>query len=184
MQKINLKDLTRWVLVPPGAAVEFNRPEARTVRVEVNPEGDAGISVIWPSGEVQFLAEVSGMTLLEFAATGAFQLVSDATVWMYSAEFEKLAFEVPDPIIFTKIATRRQRSPEMDYMMEIMHKNQERLFAKLDQERASNEGRIRAIQAEHSRALASRSDQEVSGEDDGDGQPSDDTDADEVADAS
>lgn len=142
MKKVDLKDLSRWLLVMPGTGIEFERPDARTVRIELFAQSLAGVSLVREDGEIQFLANVEELTLLEFVEAGRFEVIVDAPCYMYSAEFETVAFTVPDPVIFTKIAERRQRSPELEYMMKIMHANMEKLHGKLDVERARYESQL------------------------------------------
>lgn len=177
MDKINLKNLDRWSLVMPGTGVEFDRPEVRTVRIELNAEMPAAISIVRDGGDVQYLCTASGLTLVEFAEGGRFEIIADAPVWMYSAEFEKLTFTVPDPVIFTAIAQRRARNPELEYMMSVMQKNMDKRFAQLDHERERLESHVRHLEAEranNSRAPANEPNPAVSGTDDGSGEPASD----------
>lgn len=179
MKKIDLKELGRWLLVNPGTGVVFDRPGARTVRIEANPISETSLSIVDEQGEVFSLATIRELSLLEFSKAGRFELFTDAPCYVYSAEFEVISFVEADPVIFTKIAERRQVSPEMQMMMKLMHQNNEKLYAKLDVERERTASYVRALEAERARATPDQPDTAVPGPDDGTGHAADDTPEDE-----
>lgn len=132
---INLKNLDKWLHLMEGEMVSFAKVEPRTVRVEVNAPFETRLYVT-RNEEPVFLALVEGLEVVSFGVDGPFTLYGDSQLSLYSSELESVSFEVLEPEIFTEIAERRARNPELEYMMQKMQQNMERRLAKAEAELA------------------------------------------------
>lgn len=93
---------------------------------------------------VTFVGLARGRERFEFAVDGAFDLCSQGgSVYVFSADGQDIATRIAAPIIYTRIANRRQRNPHMEMMEYQMRLNQERLQAVLVEEA---ERRINALE--------------------------------------
>lgn len=127
---IKLNSLSRWRPAGPDALV-FEGVGARRVRLHVN---SPGVTLAWlldgDGGVRQFLARVDGYEVIEFYAEGTVRVgLEGADAWWMCAEVEPTHVEIIDPVIFTKIANRRHRNPELEEMMFRMQMNMERRLA-------------------------------------------------------
>lgn len=142
---INLKNLDKWMFVPEGQGVQFDKQEIRRVRIEVNAPEKTRITLM-QDDKATFLAVIEGYDLIEFVPpAGGFEIIADTDVYLYTAEFEFTSFFIPDAVIFTKIAERRARNPEIEYLM---HKMQENMEKRLSQAAYENERRMSAFAAQ------------------------------------
>lgn len=92
---------------------------------------------------IQFLGLCKGRDSLEFAVDGAFDLlVEGGPAYVFSADGQDLATRIVAPMIFTRIANRRQRNPHLEMMQYQMKLNQERLQAQLLEEMARREAAL------------------------------------------
>lgn len=142
---IKLNTLERWQLLPEGQGIALVGKRGRKVRIEFNSEVQRRLYITRASGELRFLTVLrAGHNSLEFVEDGRFVLIPENTVqgelWAYTSEFEPAHAVVDDPVVFTKIAHRRSRNPELEQMMFLMQQNIDR--------------RLAAADAEHSRQLA------------------------------
>ena len=137
MQK--LANLDKWTRLSTKDSIRFSNTMPRTVRLQVNspdvarlwvePHTDEG------SGELQFLARVVGLDVIEFSAPGAFSLFAEGEdVFIYTADGADVSLVNEAPESFTKIVERRRRNPELEYMMAIQNRNMEKRLAELAEE--------------------------------------------------
>lgn len=93
-----------------------------------------------PDGDnrlISFVGLCKGRDRLEFAVDGAFDLVVEGgPAYVFSADGLDIATEITAPVIFTRIANRRQRNPHLEMMEYQMRLNQERMIAELEAEQA------------------------------------------------
>lgn len=86
---------------------------------------------------VTFLGLAKGRDRFEFGVSGAFELVVvGGPAYVYTVDSADLATRVVAPVIFTRIANRRQRNPQLEMMEYQMRLNQNRMYAELEQESA------------------------------------------------
>lgn len=144
---INLKNLDKWKHLVGGEMFTFLATNPRTVRLEINAPFETRLYISPLGGdEALFLATVHGLDVVQFISDGAFTLYGDGDFSLYSSEFETVAVEVLEPLIFTEIAERRARNPELEFMMKKMSENLERriaatqndFLAALERERQNN----------------------------------------------
>ena len=129
MQTIKLNSIDRWKPAD-GNLLSFEGVGARRIRLHVNSPGVALAWLVHGEGDLQFLGRVEGFQTIEFYAAGNINVSLDGSdVWWSCAEVEPTYVEVIDPVIFTKIANRRHRNPELEEMMFRMQQNMERRLA-------------------------------------------------------
>lgn len=80
-----------------------------------------------------FLCYVArGRDTIEFGVDGAFELFAvDGDAYVFSQDSQYHAVHIEDPLVFTRIANRRQRNPQMEMMMWQQRQNMDRRFATL-----------------------------------------------------
>lgn len=158
MQTIKLNSLDRWKPAA-GKLLVFEGRGARRIRLHVNSPGVTLAWLVQDEGDLQFLARVDGFQTLEFYAEGNVKVNLDGgDVWWMCAESEPTFIEVADPIIFTKLADRRHRNPELEEVMYRMQLNVERRLAQqADEFAAAFERRRKEIQNEVNDAGAAAS---------------------------
>lgn len=84
---------------------------------------------------IAFVGRAQGRDRLEFGVEGAFELVAvGGDAWVYTHDSEDIATRIVDPLIFTKIANRRERNPELEWANFQMRRNTERLLAQMTRE--------------------------------------------------
>lgn len=131
----NISDWERFdadkLLVLPGG------PQSRKIRLEVNCGHLTRWDLMIP-GEGRFhLATVEGFETIEFFYAGEARItamsarvgIDEVDAWFYTADGQVTHSEVPDAVTFTKIAQRRARNPELEYMQFVMNQNIERRLA-------------------------------------------------------
>lgn len=123
---IKLNSVDRWH--PAREKVlTFEGDGARRIRLHVNSPGLTLAWLVQAEGEVQFLARAEGYEIIEFHAEDTVKVNLDGNdVWWMCAEVEPTFVEVIDPVIFTKIANRRHRNPELEEIMFRMEQNMQR----------------------------------------------------------
>lgn len=128
---IKLDSLSRWAALPQGDVLTLAGTVAeRRIRLQVNSPGAARLFVVNADGEEVFLAAPVGRETVEFSAGGDVRITTaDDDVFVYTAELEPTSAVIPDPVVFTKIAQRRARNPEMEQMMFLMNQNMDRRLA-------------------------------------------------------
>ena len=131
---VKLHSLARWARLDGSEAIVFEGtgPAERRVRIDFNLEACTTFFVGDTDGE-RFLATIGpGLETLEFNIGGAFKVYAEkgsGTVHYLCSGQEPVSMAVPDPVIFTRIATRRTRNPELEEMMHRMNLNIERRMA-------------------------------------------------------
>lgn len=131
---IKLNSLARWAVLDGGKAIVFAGSDVAERRVRINFNLEAVTSFfIDIAGEEVFLCTLPpGLETLEFNAPGTFRVYAEkgsGVVQYQSADLEPTFSEVVDPVIFTKIANRRHRNPELEEIMYRMQANMERRLA-------------------------------------------------------
>ena len=144
---IKLNSLSRWrpyvdgeVLALPGddagerrIRLSFNCERETAVFLRVD-DADALVSIGFLSGERLLAVVGPGVETVEFASVGTVEFfcvprLEGAQVWFQTADDEPTFSRVVDPRVFTRIANRRHRNPEMEAMMQRMQVNIDRRLA-------------------------------------------------------
>lgn len=137
MNIVKLNGLSRWKLLPRGEAIHFaEKPGGdRRVKLLLNSQFDIGLWFRNADGEERFLAALCpGLNEVEFFAAGPFAIVpsdGENELWYISTEAEPAHVVIKDPVIYTGIAQRRQRNPQLEAIMYVMRQNQRENDAKL-----------------------------------------------------
>lgn len=131
---VKLNSLSRWSALAPEQAIVFAGSDVaeRRVRIDFNLEAVTSF-FIRVDDEERFLCTLrEGQETIEFNAAGTFRVYAEkgsGVVQYVSADLEPTFSEIVDPVIFTKIANRRHRNPELEEMMFRMNQNLERRLA-------------------------------------------------------
>lgn len=158
--RIRIDNLNKWTRLKEGGAISYPGTRRRTVVLEVNspdwcqyyveqkldqilnnPEritdNEAGrepLLVTEPETR-QFIGVCQGRASLEFAVDGPFKLrVEGSETWVYSADGLQVETTVVEPLIYTRIANRKQRNPHLEMMQYQMRLNQEAMARQLEAE--------------------------------------------------
>ena len=136
---VKLNSLARWAALPSDEAIVFDGADQgeRRVRINLNLEGVTAFFIGDEQGE-RFLATLGpGLETVEFNVSGAFKVYAEkgsGIVHYQSADLEPTFAEIADPKIFTRIAQRRHRNPELEEIMYRMQANTERRIAQQAEE--------------------------------------------------
>lgn len=131
---IKLESLSRWNHLAPANSLILETRErgVRRIRISVNSPGLARFFVVL-DGKERFLATVDRCDTIEFYAEGVVEVVTtDENVFVHTAEHEPTHIRVTDPVIFTRIANRKARNPDLEHMMHLMHVNLEKRLARAE----------------------------------------------------
>lgn len=135
---IKLNSLARWDSLSPENGIMFAGSDVaeRRVRINFNCERPTAFFIQLSEREPErFLTALpAGLETVEFNAAGSFMVFAaegSGAVHYQSADLEPTFVEVVDPVIFTRIANRRHRNPELEEMMYRAQLNMERRFAQL-----------------------------------------------------
>ena len=146
---VKLNSLARWASLPATDAIVFEGSDVgeRRVRINFNLEGVTSFFIGDDGGE-EFLCTIGpGLETVEFNVAGSFKVYAEkgsGVVHYQSADLEPTFHEIADPVIFTRIAQRRHRNPELEEMMYRMQANIERrLAAQADEMEALYARRLR-----------------------------------------
>lgn len=124
---IRLGNLGRWVALPRGSKITFPGKDVRRVRLTVNSPGVAKLYTIDEDGVPHFLAAPDRLEEVEFSYAGDLVVMADADdVSFLSAENEPEYVVIEDPEVFTEIAQRAARNPELERIMYVAQRNMER----------------------------------------------------------
>ncbi|MBB3387283.1 hypothetical protein FHT82_000003 [Rhizobium sp. BK275] len=131
---VKLNSLARWTALPATDAIVFDGSDVaeRRVRINFNLEAVTSFFIGDETGESFLCTLGPGLDTVEFNIAGSFKVYAEkgsGIVQYQSADLEPTHAEVVDPVIFTKIAQRRHRNPELEEMMFRMQANMERRFA-------------------------------------------------------
>lgn len=148
---IKLHSLSRWERLPndktlllPGAPGDGER----RVRLQVNCSHETALYVhVHEWGTSRLLAVVpAGLETVEFSASGLLEIDTsaqgDQEVWYQTADIEPTHTIVRDPVIFTELAQRRHRNPELE---EIMYRMQVNIERRLNQQAEEHQAAIARI---------------------------------------
>lgn len=124
---------------PPGRV-----NQSRKIRLEVNASWPTRVTLVRPGHKFFHLAVIDGMETIEFWAAGEIKFsfssalagTDDVEAWVYTADGLKTSTEIPDAETFTKIAERRARNPELEWMQYQMMQNIERRLGQQREELA------------------------------------------------
>lgn len=148
---IKLDTLTRWRPLAQGEVMTIPGEASRRIRLHVNSPGRAVLYLRENERTHRFLAAPVGREVVEFTAEGDVEIVTGSDdVQVYTAEFEPTFVVVEDPEIFTQIAQRAARNPELEHMMWLQQQNVERRMAQLQRDMEARYERDR--QAERARS--------------------------------
>lgn len=144
-------NLDKWRVLREGQAMRFDSSKPRMVRLEVNSTGETLIYVSTrlegiSQEDLRFLCKVTGRETLEFHVGGPFGLFATGDECsVYTVDGERWSYVNTSGESFTRIAPKRVRSPEIEYMQRVMHLNMEKRLARQAEEfRALLEARERA----------------------------------------
>lgn len=167
-------NLDKWLLLKEGETITFPSRRPRTVKVEVNAPQSVCLYVRDGDKPNQFLALVEGRDTVEFSSAGDFSLsVEEGSIWVYSADGDHVHAVVEDPVIFTRIAERRTRNPELEYITHVMQSNLERRLAQqADELERAIVARERAREAQRVKAATPETTVSAGEPPAGDGKPS------------
>ena len=131
---VKLNSIARWIDLDPKKGISFDGDPAadRLYRIDLNCEAVTTFYVVQGKNERLLVTLQPGVETVEFYMAGDFTIMSDAPeggVLFWAADYEPAFVEVIDPEIFTKIATRQARNPELEEMMYRAQLNMERRFA-------------------------------------------------------
>lgn len=108
--------------------------QSRKIRLEVNASWPTRVSLMIPGQGVFHLAVVQNVETIEFWYRGQARLsfssalpgTDEVEAWVYTSDGQRTSFALPDAETFTKIAQRRARNPELEWMQYQMMQNIER----------------------------------------------------------
>lgn len=176
-----LFNLTKWSFLEEGQAIVYHNPKRRTVILDVNCPDEVSFYVRMSTEDIEedparqddvkhnrlrpgadrdainpvvFLAVCKGRDQLEFAVEGEFSLmVEGGNAYVYTQDSSDISFKEEAPLIFTRIANRRQRNPQQEWIEYKLRENQRRMFEQLA---AESDRRIQAIEAKYEQYLPDR----------------------------
>ncbi|MER9652203.1 hypothetical protein NKJ26_01640 [Mesorhizobium sp. M0152] len=142
---VRVGDVGRWTFVAAGDKIGFGGHKARFVRVDVRASAPTfwAIDRVTADGEVkqEFLCMTpAGMSTIELSVDRSeFALIPDIDAGEHLAfstpEYERFDLEAAHPgESFLKVAHRRQRNPEVEYMEFLMNQNMNARMAAMDEE--------------------------------------------------
>ncbi len=131
---IKLNSLSRWQVLAGDRAISFDGSDVAERRVRINFNCEAVTSFyVEQDGRERFLCTLPpGLETVEFNFAGSFRVFAEdgsGAVLYQSADLEPTFSEIVDPVIFTRIANRRHRNPELEEIMYRMQANIERRLA-------------------------------------------------------
>lgn len=132
---IKLNELTRWRALAQGEVLTLPEGNSRRIRLEVNSPGRAPFYIVDSPTQMRFLAAPVGRDVIEFIADGEISITTGGDdVFVYTAELEPTFTVIEDAEVFTQIAVRAARNPDMEHMMYLQQQNVERRMAQLQAE--------------------------------------------------
>lgn len=142
---VKIGNITKFMTMPAGMALNLPGDEKRKVRLEVNCETDARFDVVLADGAVIFLAKVNGHNTIEFVAEGPCQVqpTSEGEVWLSTDEGPHLVYETDERSFVELDFTKSAGLTEFERMQAIANLRREQreqeTIALLDQLRAERE---------------------------------------------
>lgn len=143
-------NLRKWSELRDGGALSYKSVRARIVKFDINcatevslhlryPEGayatraasdiaeSAAVDEIIAPGTTFFLALVKGRETIETFVDGQVELLAvGGNCYVYTADGDDVSSVVLEPVIFTRIAERKARNPELEAIERRMYLNQEK----------------------------------------------------------
>lgn len=131
---IKLDSIERWEHLAKGQTLTLPGGASRRVRLNVNSPGVAILHVVNEDGELQFLAAPQFRDVVEFAMAGDIRLTTESEdVYFYTAENEPTFTIIDNAEVFTRIANRAARNPDLEHLMYLQERNMQRRFAQMEQ---------------------------------------------------
>lgn len=120
---IRVNDLKRWIACSPFAPLQFCPGEGRRLKLTVNPAEECRLHLTDGDGETLFLSRVTHHTVIEVDLPSNATLHSSGECYVYSHDG---VFNAPagSGEVFTELAVRRVRNPEIEAMEARMRVNQ------------------------------------------------------------
>lgn len=139
---IKLNSIERWQVLLQGDSIRFasDTETVRRVRIDFNCAAPTVLYFEDADGPRLLAALPAGLETVEFNAGGDFVVMPDeghGEVHFITSEAETSTVEDVDPVIYTKLAQRRHRNPELEAMMHMVQTNMERRLAAQAQETAN-----------------------------------------------
>jgi hypothetical protein len=119
MQKLG--NLDKWPLVKNGEGIEFS--VERRVRLEVLSPVGTDWYFMEGKKKGQYFTTTSGREVLEFVAVEGMRVMPTKHVRYYSSENEHIHVDETGNPVFTRIANRQARNPEMEMVAAIAAEN-------------------------------------------------------------
>lgn len=134
---IRIHDFGRWQAVKPDDSLHLPGEGLRTVKISFNTSDLIRVFASFGDHPPMFLCKVDGLQHVEFTADGDVEVkfLGKGNIWYFTNDGQDMTVpKSEDAYSFTKIATRRQRNYEMEYVMWTMAQNQERMLRHLESE--------------------------------------------------
>nr|QJB21263.1 MAG: hypothetical protein [Microvirus sp.] len=132
---VKLNELSRWRALAQGEVLTLPEGNSRRIRLEVNSPGRAPFYIVDSPNQMRFLAAPVGRDVIEFIAEGEISITTGGDdVFVYTAELEPTFTVIEDAEVFTQVAIRAARNPDMEHMMYLQQQNIERRMAQLQAE--------------------------------------------------
>lgn len=132
--EVNCPDRVAFYVVQDLEQIERNPELLEDVELGRGRQGDPVEEVKGGRGVV-FIGTALGRDRFEFNVDGAFELVvHGGNAYVYSADSQEIAAHIVAPIVFTRIANRRQRNPHLEMIEYQMRLNQARFQQELREE--------------------------------------------------
>ena len=125
---MRVHNIGNWQVLPQNAALPFRGGEQRVIDIKVNCPSPTAF--FWVEDGVEtFLATVTGMEDIEWTAGGgvscALRFESETEPYFITRDGAVTAIKYDEmPATFTKIATRRQRNPDLARIEDTMRLNE------------------------------------------------------------
>lgn len=150
---IRLHNVSKWARLD-GGILPFVGIQHRKIRIDVNCETDTRFDIVIPGeGEeadklIMLAAGVVGLETLDFTAPAdcALHASSEGEVWYFTNEGDDQSVPAVEDEIFTTIANRRARNPQLEMMM---FKQEQNINRRLKAQAAEFQAMIDAIGVQH-----------------------------------
>lgn len=146
---ITLNNLDKWKSVANGELLTFHGDKMRRIRLQLNTSARTNVHLSKADGTLQFLGVVNGFEVIDFIGHDDVELMfsTDGEAYLYCGEFEVTSSKIVDAESFAKIYERRERNPDLEYMLHRMQNAQEqRIAAIVDQYEARFTGLLETIE--------------------------------------
>lgn len=142
---VKLENLSKWTRLPVGKPLALDGKQDRWIRLHVNcavPTHFTAVPFTEDSeepGDPVFLAVVQGRETIEFVASGYVEIIvtGEDDIFYFTPDGDQIAVEFEDARSFTKIASRRARNPELEYLMYKQQQNIERRMTAMQSDYAA-----------------------------------------------